>query len=150
MRTLGWILLLLPLAGCTTAGGGHMGLTSASSPVIAIMYDDLFVGETIGYANRTGTVDVHSALDAGKRCVGDFHYAATHAGEAHLRCNDGAEVEISFNSLTTLSGYGYGRTSRGPVSFTYGLTPEEASKYLTLPAGKKLIHKPAGPALVGM
>ena len=140
----------LALAGCTTEGGGHMGVLSASAPVIAIMYDDLFVGETVGYMNGTGTVDVHSALDAGKRCVGDFHYTAMHAGVAHLRCNDGADAEISFNSLTSLSGYGYGRTSRGPVSFTYGLTPEEASKYLTLPAGKKLIRKPAGPALVDM
>jgi hypothetical protein len=139
------------MTGCATnASGAHMGMYSASAPVIAIMYDDLFVGETVGYLNGSGTIDVHSELDPGKRCVGSFHYTAAHAGNAELRCNDGAEAEISFNALTTLSGYGYGRTSRGPVSFTYGLTPEEAARYLTLPAGKKLIRKPTGPALVDM
>src|SRR5215472_4104867 len=118
--------LAVSTTACTTTNesGAHMGMYSASAPVIAIMYDDLFVGETVGYLNGTGTIDVHSALDSGKRCVGSFHYTASHAGTAKLQCNDGADAEISFNALTTLSGYGYGRTSRGPVSFTYGLTPE--------------------------
>ncbi|MBV8145268.1 MAG: hypothetical protein JO184_09705 [Gammaproteobacteria bacterium] len=124
-----------------------MGMTSATAPVLAIMYDDLFVGETVGYLNGSGTIDAHSELDPGKRCVGSFHYTAAHAGTAQLRCNDGAD---SFNALTTLSGGGYGRTSRGPVSFSYGLTPEEAARYLTVPAGKKLVRKPIGPALVDM
>ena len=137
--------------GCATnASGAHMGVTSATAPVLAIMYDDLFVGESVGYLNRTGTIDVHSAIDPGKRCVGSFRYTAEHAGTAQLQCNDGADAQISFNSLTALSGYGYGRTSRGPVSFTYGLTTEEAAKYLTLPAGKKIVRQPTGPALVDM
>jgi len=35
-----------------------------------------------------------------------------------------------------LSGYGLGRSLRGPVSVTYGLTLEEAENYLKLPQGK--------------
>lgn len=138
------------LAGCTTAGGGRMGLFTASAPVIAIMYDDLFVGEAIGHIDYTGTIDMHSALDAGKRCVGEFRYTGSHSGVANLQCNDGTTARISFNALSMLSGYGYGRTTRGPVSFTYGLTPEEAGKYLTLPTGKKLVRRQSGPALVDM
>src|SRR5215469_17642498 len=104
-------MLLCSAKGCVTnASGAHMGMTSATAPVLAIMYDDLFVGETVGYLNGSGTIDVHSELDPGKRCVGSFHYTATKSGEAHLRCNDATEAEISFNALTTLSGYGYGRT----------------------------------------
>jgi len=46
-----------------------------------------------------------------------------------------------------LSGYGYGETSRGPASFTYGLTPKQAAKYLVLPTGKKIVSTSTGPAL---
>jgi hypothetical protein len=45
------------------------------------------------------------------------------------------------------SGYGYGRTSRGPASFTFGLTPEQAAKYLTFPKGKQIIKREKGPVL---
>jgi hypothetical protein len=37
-------------------------------------------------------------------------------------------------------GHGAGDFSRGPMSFAYGLKPEEASPYLDLPKGKKLAH----------
>ena len=138
------------LVGCTTAAGSHMGLFTASAPVVAIMYDDLFVGQAVGYMDGTGTLDLHSALDPQKRCVGESRYTGSKTGIAHLRCNDGAEASASFNALGALSGYGFGRLGGKPVSFTYGLTPEEAAQYLTLPAGKRLIKKPTGPALVDM
>jgi hypothetical protein len=141
---------VLFLASCTTAGGGRMGLFTASAPVVAIMYDDLFLGEAIGHVDRTGTIDMHSAIDSEKRCVGEFRYTGSNSGIANLQCNDGAAAHISFNALSMLSGYGYGSTARGPVSFTYGLTLDEAAKYLTLPGGKKLVQKPSGPALVQM
>jgi hypothetical protein len=141
---------VLPAIGCTTAGGGHMGLFSASGPVVAIMYEDLFVGRAVGYMDRTGTIDMHSALDTTKRCVGEFRYTGSKTGLGHLQCNDGTEAQISFNALSALSGYGYGSTNRGPVSFTYGLTPEKSAPYLTLPAGKIIISKPSGPTLVDM
>src|SRR4051812_29657666 len=67
-------------------------------------------------------------------------------GIARVQCNDGADAEMSFNALSMLSGYGYGRTSRGPVSFTYRLEPEVETKYLALPAGKRVIKAPTGPA----
>ena len=149
-RTVVSALVALALTGCTTAGGGHMGLSTASVPVLAIMYDDLFIGEAIGHTDRTGTIDIHSTIDSGKRCVGEFRYTGSKTGVANLQCNDGADARVSFNALSLLSGYGYGRTSRGPVSFTYGLTPEEAGKYLTLPTGKRIVHQPSGPALVDM
>ena len=64
MRTL--ILLLcifVACAGCVNKSGARMGLTSASAPVLAILSDDLFVGETVGYLDRTGTIEMHSVLD---------------------------------------------------------------------------------------
>ena len=35
--------------------------------------------------------------------------------------------------MTNLKGYGYGSSNKGPVTFTYGMTPKEASKYLMNP-----------------
>lgn len=121
-----------------------MGLFSATAPVLAVLHDDLFVGEAVGYMDRTGTLDIHSALDPSIKCVGSFRYTGSKIGTAEVVCNDGAEAKLSFNSLSTLSGYGYGKSTRGPASFTYGLTPEEAAKRLTLPRGKRLIKKSEG------
>lgn len=111
------------------------------------MHGDLFTGEAVGYMDRTGTIDMASALNPSVKCVGEFRYTGSKTGVARVQCNDGAVAEMSFNGLSMLSGYGYGRTSRGPVSFTYGLAPEEATKYLTLPSGKRVTQTPSGPAL---
>jgi hypothetical protein len=121
-----------------------MGFTSASGPAMAILHEDLFTGEVVGYLDRTGTIDLKSALDPDVRCVGSFRYTGAKTGVAQVRCNDGNEAQLSFNSITALSGYGYGKSSRGPVSFTYGLTAEQSMKYLTLPRGRRLIRKPEG------
>ena len=137
----------LLVSSCANKSGARMGLTSATAPVLAILSDDLFTGEAVGYLDRTGTISLQSALDPALRCVGNFRYTGSKTGVAEVRCNDGAEAQLSFNALSTLSGYGYGRTSRGPASFTFGLTPEQATQYLTLPKGKKLIRKQEGPRL---
>lgn len=141
------IPLCLALSACETAGGARMGLFTATAPVVAILYDDLLLGEAVGYMDRTGTISIQSAVNPELRCAGEFRYTGARSGVATLRCNDGLEAVLSFNGLSSLSGYGYGRTSRGPASFTYGLTPEEASRYLTLPARKRIVRKPEGPRL---
>ena len=136
------------LTGCANNSGASMGLFSATAPVIAILHDDLFLGEAVGYMDRTGSINMTSTVDADRKCVGQFRYTGSKTGVARVQCNDGAEGELTFNSLSVLSGYGYGRTSRGPASFTFGLTPEEASSYLKLPKGKRINKEPQGPRLV--
>lgn len=131
----------LAIVGCANSSGAYMGLTSAHAPVLAILHDDLFVGEAVGYMDRTGTIDIASALNPDIRCVGNFRYVGSKVGVASVQCNDGSEAELNFNALSMLSGYGYGKTSRGPASFTFGLTPEEAGAYLKLPARKKLVKR---------
>lgn len=110
-----------------------MGLFSAKAPVYAILSDDFFVGTAIGYVNRTGKIDIQSVVDETIRCVGEFRYTGAKTGTGSLTCNDGTNAELQFNSLSSISGYGYGNSTRGPASFTYGLTPEQAEKYLKLP-----------------
>lgn len=128
----------LVLSGCANQSGAYVGASSVVAPVIAILQDDLFVGEAHGYFDRTGKLDLRSALDDSVRCVGQFAYTGAHTGAGSIRCNDGSEAQFSFNALTTLSGYGYGKSSRGAFSFTYGLTAHESTEYLKLPAGRAL------------
>jgi hypothetical protein len=122
----------------------RIGLFSVTLPVIAILHDDLFVGEAIGYLNRTGTIDLQSVLDPKIKCVGSFRYTGLKAGLADMKCDDGVEASLSFNALSVFSGYGAGSTPKGPASFTFGLDPTEAASYLTLPQGKRLIKGSEG------
>jgi len=126
------------LEGCVNNSGAYMTLYSAHAPVIAILSDDLFVGTAIGYMDRTGTINITSALNPDLKCLGHFKYTGSQIGEGSMTCNDGTEARIQFNKLTNLSGYGLGTSTRGGISFTYGLTPEEATKYLSIPTNKRL------------
>ena len=127
-----------------------MGLLSVRLPVIAILHDDLFVGEAVGYLDRTGTIDLRSALDPKDKCVGNFRYTGSKTGLADMRCDNGVEARLSFNALSAFSGYGHGSTLSGPASFTFGLNPEEAAPHLTIPQGKKLIEGSEGLRLVSI
>lgn len=123
------------LSGCAS-------MLSASAPVLAILSDDLFTGTAVGYADRTGTIDVVSSINPNLRCVGNFAYIGSKVGRGEMRCNDGNIANFQFNGLTMLSGYGYGTTTRGGLSFTFGLDSVEAAQYLTLPKGKALRQSP--------
>lgn len=123
------------------------GFFSVTLAVIAILDDDLYVGEAVGYLDRTGTIDLRSVRDPAKRCAGRFRYTSGKTGIADMRCDDGAEATMSFNALDTFSGYGRGATPRGQASFTFGLKVEEAATFLALPAGKKLVAGDGGPRL---
>lgn len=138
LRLLIGICSLSLVVGCANQSGAYMTLTTAHAPVYAMLQDDLFTGEAIGYLDRTGTIDIQSAIKPDVRCVGRFKYTGNKIGVAVVQCNDGQEAELLFNGLSMLSGYGYGKSSRGPVSFTFGLTPEEASQHLKLPANKRI------------
>jgi hypothetical protein len=119
------------LSGCAS-------LMSPSAPVIAILKDDLFTGTAVGYANRPGTIEVTSVLNPDIKCVGNFAYEGTRVGSGDLLCNDGNAGTFQFNGLTMHSGYGFGTTTRGSMSFTFGLNTVEAAEYLRLPKGKAL------------
>ena len=132
------------LSGAANAEEVRMGLFSVKLPVIAILHDELFAGEAVGQIDRTGTIGLRSVLDPNKQCVGSFRYTASKTGLADMRCDDGVEAKLSFSALSAFSGYGYGSTLRGPASFTFGLSPKEATSYLTVPQGKRLVETTEG------
>jgi hypothetical protein len=116
------------------------GLFSATGAVIAILAGELFVGEAEGHLNGAGTLAIRSHRDPGITCVGAFVSSASEGGSGKLQCNDGAHATFRFERLTMFRGHGSGNHSRGTMSFVYGLNAKEAMPYLSLPAGKRLLH----------
>jgi hypothetical protein len=108
--------------------------------VIAILADDLFIGEAEGHLSGAGTLAIHSQHDPTLTCLGDFTSSAELGGSGQLHCSDGTTATFHFRRLNMFCGYGDGSFSRGSMSFAYGLSVEEASPYLKLPQGKKLTH----------
>jgi hypothetical protein len=127
--------------------GSTFDLFTVHEPVFAMVAGVLFAGEAVGHWDRTGTVAVHSSLDATQACAGTFRYTGAKSGEVRLACSDGSDVALTFSALDLLSGWGQGPTARGPVRFTFGLSPEAAMPYLEVPAGKRIVVTEHGPTL---
>jgi hypothetical protein len=123
----------LGLAGSETLV--HAGLFSATGTVIAILADDLYVGEAEGHLGGAGTLAIHSQTNPDLTCLGQFTSSAELGGSGRMHCSDGATATFHFQRLSISRGYG---VSRGAMSFAYGLTAEEAGPYLKLPEGKRL------------
>ena len=134
------------LAGSSTVAGA--GLFSATGNVIAIVADDLYVGEAEGHLSGAGTLSIRSQKNPNLTCLGQFTSSAALGGAGQLQCSDGATATFQFKRLSAYRGYGVAIFSRGAMSFTYGFTPEEAGPYLKLPEGKKLTHTGTELALV--
>src|SRR5262245_52691958 len=133
---------MLALAACMGLAGPasaqQSGLLSRSGNVIAILADELLLGEAVGNTRGAGTVAIRSLENPGLICTGEFTSSAELGGQGQLRCSDGADATFRFDRLTLTRGHGNGTFSRGPMSFTYGLSAEESRPYLRLPAGKRL------------
>jgi len=97
-------------------------LLSAKGPVYAIVAGERFVGEAEGHLDGSGTLAIQSQKTPSLTCAGEFTSSAESGGKGQMRCTNG---------LTASSGHGTGRLKRGTMRFTYGLSAEEASPYLT-------------------
>jgi hypothetical protein len=115
-------------------------LFSKTGPVIAIMANDLFLGEAVGHLSGAGTIAIHSQRNPGVTCLGKFTSSAELGGLGQMRCSNGATGTYHFKRLTMEKGYGEGRYNQRSMSFTYGLTADESKPYLKLPSGRKLVH----------
>ena len=137
-------ILVAALAACIgLAGSGTLagaGLFSATGIVIAILAGDLFVGEAEGHLSGAGTLAIRSQKASGPACLGQFTSSANLGGSGQMRCTDGTIATFQFQRLSIFSGHGVGNSSRGPMSFVYGLTADEGGPYLKLPEGRKLNH----------
>jgi hypothetical protein len=134
------------LAECANVAAAE--LFSKTGPVIAIMANDLFLGEAKGHLNGAGTIAIHSQRNPDVTCAGQFTSSAELGGSGQMRCSNGATGTYHFKRLSLEKGYGVGSYRRRSMSFTYGLTFDESEPYLKLPPGKKLEHNGKTLALV--
>jgi len=130
-------MCLVVVAGWATPAGA--GFFSSTGPVIAIFAGQLFQGEAVGNLDGSGTIKIQSSTKPGVTCSGQFTSSAELGGAGSLNCSDSSTATIKFQRLSILRGYGTGSSSRGPMSFTYGLSAIESAPYLKLPPGKALI-----------
>lgn len=142
------LVACIGLAGSATAAGA--GLFSATGLVIAILADELFVGEAEGHLSGAGTLVIHSQKNPGLTCLGEFTSSAELGGTGQMRCSDGATATFHFRRLSIRRGYGVGNFSRGSMSFAYGFTASEAVPYIKLPEGKRLEDNGTELALVDL
>jgi hypothetical protein len=133
----------LAVPTCATAPG-----FSATAMVIAILADELFVGEAEGHLDGAGTLAIHSQSTPGLTCHGQFTSSAELGGEGQLHCSDASSATFHFQRLGMRKGHGAGSFSRGAMSFSYGLAAQEAAAYLNLPKGKQLAYNAGELALV--
>jgi hypothetical protein len=138
------ILVTVLLAGmglaCSTMAAGA-GLFSATRIVIAIVGDDLYLGEAEGHLNGAGTLVIHAQKNPEFVCRGQFtSTSAARSGAGQLHCSDGSIATFQFKRLSVFTGYGVGSFGRSTMSFAYGLSHLEVGPYLKLPDGKKLMQ----------
>jgi hypothetical protein len=133
--------LLAASAGCIGLAGltapAQAGVFSATCDVIAILDGELFIGEAEGHLDGTGTIAIRSQRNPALACIGAFASNAERGGSGTLACSDGSGGTFRFQRLSVYRGHGTGITSRGAISFVYGLSAEEALSHLQLPGGKK-------------
>jgi hypothetical protein len=139
---------LIGLVGLSTPV--HAGPLSATGKVIAILAGELFVGAAEGHLDGAGTLAIRSQADPALTCLGQFTSSAALGGSGQLQCSDGITATFRFQRLSVFRGHGTGETSRGPMSFAYGMGAKEAEVHLKLPAGKKLMGSGTALALVDL
>jgi hypothetical protein len=146
-------ILLAGLACAGLAGSAApaaAGLLSSTGAVIAILAGELFTGTAEGNLDGAGTIAIRSQRNPALTCSGKFTSSAELGGKGKLACSDGSNATFKFQRLTIYKGHGSGRYNRASMSFTYGLTAEDAAPYLKLPKGKKLTRNGTGLALVSL
>ncbi len=133
------ITVLAAFAGLTGwASPASAGFFSTTGPIIAILAGDLFLGEAEGNLDGSGKIRIQSRAKPDVTCRGQFTSSAELGGTGNMGCSDGATATFQFQRLSLMRGYGTGNSSRGSMSFTYGLSANESEPYLKLPPGKAL------------
>ena len=150
MRTTYTTLFAAGIALTCWAAPAGAGLLSATGSVIAILDGALFVGEAEGHLSGAGTLLIHSQKDPALTCIGQFTSSIKLGGAGQMQCTDGTTATFRFQRLSVFRGHGSGSSSRGTMSFVYGLSAEEAVPYLKLPEGKTLSRRGTELALVDL
>jgi hypothetical protein len=132
-------LAALFLAGCAKVNDTALRLVSTKVDAYAIVNGQVLTGEVILIPDRSGRVTFSPEKGGELACLGGMRYTATQSGAMELNCSDGSSTQLRYTLLTETRGYAYGTSAAGPVSLVFGLSPQDARAYLTVPPGKRLV-----------
>jgi len=127
------------LAGCAKVNDTSLRLVSTEVDAYAIVSGQVLTGNVILIPDRSGRVTFSPENGKELACLGGMRYTATNSGSMELNCSDGSSAQLQYMLLTETRGYAYGTNSAGPVSVVFGLSPQDARAYLTVPPGKRLV-----------
>lgn len=130
---------VLLLAGCAKVNDTSLRLVSTKVDAYAIVGGQVLNGDVILIPDRSGRVTFSPENGTELACLGGMRYTATNSGSMELNCSDGSAAQLQYVLLTETRGYAYGTNSAGPVSLVFGLSPQDARAYLTVPPGKRLV-----------
>ena len=88
-------------------------LFSKTGPVIAIVANELFLGEAEGHLSGAGTIAIHSERNPDVTCAGQFTSSAELGGSGQMRCSNGHTGTYHFKRLSLERGYGAGSCGPG-------------------------------------
>jgi len=71
-------------------------LFSKTGPVIAIIANELFLGEAEGHLSGAGTIAIHSQRNPDVACVGQFTSSAALGGSGQMLCSNGTTATYRF------------------------------------------------------
>lgn len=138
--------ILLLLTACAKINDAGMRLVASTAPAFALIDDTLLTGKATVFVDRTGTLNLASDSAAGLQCAGNMRYTATRSGVISLQCSNGQEVLLTFTALSELSAYASGKSATGSATLTFGMEAANATPYLKLPAGKRIVTSEEGAA----
>ena len=84
------------LAAWTNIEGAE--LLSAKGPVIAILADELFLGEAEGSLSGAGTLAIRSQKNAAVSCMGQFTSSSELGGSGHCNAVTAPRQHFSFSA----------------------------------------------------
>jgi hypothetical protein len=140
------VLLVFALAagGCAKVNDKTLGLFATGVDGYVIISGQLLTGDVVLIPDRTARLTFSAISGPVTTCAGTMRHTASNGGMIDLRCNNGAVAQLQFTLITETRGYAYGKTGEGPVSLTFGLPPNDARAFLTVPDGKKLVESAKG------
>jgi hypothetical protein len=139
-------MLVAALCSCAKVNDTGLRLVSTRVDAFAVINGRLLTGDVILIPDRTGRVILATDADPAMTCMGAMRYTASVSGEMDLSCGDGTSTRLRYSLITETRGYAYGASALGPISVAFGLPFQEATAYLRIPDGKRLVPSADGGA----
>ena len=132
-------LVVSCLWGCAKVNDTSLSLVSTSVDAYAILNGQVLSGTVVLIPDRTGRVSFSPEKGEGLACAGGMRYTASQSGSIDLSCSDGTATSLHYTLLTETRGYAIGTNPAGPATLVFGLSPQDARAFLSVPAGKRLV-----------